>query len=322
MTGQRGFDNAVEVTADIDRYCSTSEWVLPAAVTFLDDVDVVTAERNDAAILLVTSTQAGGSRLIGGGDLLWQFASPVAGPDPEEAALLLRDGLLDAGAECDIGVVTGLVEDSPLWNSIVAALLPHLELRLGDQMTRCLADLSGGLEPFLERRSAKFRKNLRRCGRLAEEAGIEFVVADQLDPNVSIDRILDVEKRSWKGDANAGLMSSDMVAFYRAIGAHVGPEDRFRVTFARVDGTDVGYIMGAVRNGIYRGFQLGYAADQQRLSLGNLLQHAQMQTLVEEGVHTYDLGMDMEYKQAWADDRFTTATIIAGPQGRRRTLGR
>jgi CelD/BcsL family acetyltransferase involved in cellulose biosynthesis len=34
---------------------------------------------------------------------------------------------------------------------------------------------------------------------------------------------------------------------------------------------------------------------------------------VEEGVTTYDLGMDMEYKRRWADDAFTTVSMAILP---------
>jgi CelD/BcsL family acetyltransferase involved in cellulose biosynthesis len=71
----------------------------------------------------------------------------------------------------------------------------------------------------------------------------------------------------------------------------------------------VGYILGAVRGGTYRGLQLSFDEDQAGRSLGNLLQLHQMESLVEEGVTTYDLGMDMEYKRRWADDAFTTVSM-------------
>ena len=49
------------------------------------------------------------------------------------------------------------------------------------------------------------------------------------------------------------------------------------------------------------------------LGLGHLLQIEQIRAPAGEGIPTYDLGMDMEYKRRWADRVDETISVIVGP---------
>ena len=120
------------------------------------------------------------------------------------------------------------------------------------------------------------------------------------------------------GRAASGPACGDPVLadFYRRLAAGLEPGGRLRSGFARHEGRDVAYILGAVRHCTYRGLQLGYDERYAGLSLGNVLQLQQMTALAAEGVRTYDLGMDMPYKLHWADRAFTTRTLVVR-RGRR-----
>jgi CelD/BcsL family acetyltransferase involved in cellulose biosynthesis len=85
---------------------------------------------------------------------------------------------------------------------------------------------------------------------------------------------------------------------------------RLRAGFARAGEQDVAYILGAVRGADYRGLQISFDEAWAPWSLGNLLQLAQMEALVEEGVTRYDLGMDMAYKRSWADEATASETLV------------
>jgi Acetyltransferase (GNAT) domain len=84
-----------------------------------------------------------------------------------------------------------------------------------------------------------------------------------------------------------------------------------RLSIARLNGVDVGFILGGVIDNRYRGFQLSFIQSVRTLSVGNLLQWHEVLRLSQEGVHTYDLGMDMEYKRAWSESALVTRPIIA-----------
>ncbi|MEZ5227644.1 MAG: GNAT family N-acetyltransferase [Acidimicrobiales bacterium] len=79
---------------------------------------------------------------------------------------------------------------------------------------------------------------------------------------------------------------------------------------ATMHGSDVGYILGGVRDHRYRGLQLSYAAEAGSLSLGHLLQRHELHRMAADGVATYDMGMDMAYKQRMADRSMTSVMLV------------
>jgi CelD/BcsL family acetyltransferase involved in cellulose biosynthesis len=83
-----------------------------------------------------------------------------------------------------------------------------------------------------------------------------------------------------------------------------------RTMFARHAGRDVGYILGAVLDGEYRGLQFSYDDDLARLGLGGLLQYQQIAALCDEGVLRYDLGTEMDYKRRWAEATLETEMLV------------
>ncbi len=99
-----------------------------------------------------------------------------------------------------------------------------------------------------------------------------------------------------------------MTDFYRPLALRLG--DRLRTVFARHQGTDVGYILGGVRHDTYRGFQFSFDDRFGHLSLGGLMQVRQIEHLCAEGIATYDLGIDLDYKHRWADESRDTLTLV------------
>jgi hypothetical protein len=183
---------------------------------------------------------------------------------------------------------------------------------IGPGITRLVADLTGGLDPWMARRSAKFRRNLRRAVQTAERAGLRVV--DTSDDPAVFARILAIEQRSWKGREGSGLTSPDMTATYRAMVERLQARGRLLASVAIVDGRDVGYILGGLRGRRYRGLQLSYTAEADRLSIGNLLQFHQLKDLTaRDGADVYDLGMDFGYKRRWADRSDPSAILLVEP---------
>jgi CelD/BcsL family acetyltransferase involved in cellulose biosynthesis len=89
--------------------------------------------------------------------------------------------------------------------------------------------------------------------------------------------------------------------FYRQMLRRLAASGAARVVFARAGERDVGYVFGGVAGPFYRGQQFSYAEECRSLSLGNLLQLAQIRWLCEDGVARYDMGSVMEYKTHWAE---------------------
>ena len=79
---------------------------------------------------------------------------------------------------------------------------------------------------------------------------------------------------------------------------------------ARRADEDVGFVLGGVFAGTYRGLQFSHDVELRHLSLGNVLQRQQIERLCAEGVRGYDLGSTMEYKQRWSDGPFVTRLLV------------
>jgi len=172
-----------------------------------------------------------------------------------------------------------------------------------------------GVETFLGRRSANFRRSIRRAEAAARDVGLSWEAAIATDAEAALalhDRTVAIERRSWKGIEGVGAAEGPMFEFYRAMMPRLAERGMLRVLFGRVDGRDAAYVLGAVAQGRFRGLQFSYAAEHAALALGNLGQLEMMRRAVSEGVTLWDLGSAVPYKRRWADateDSFSLAVL-------------
>jgi Acetyltransferase (GNAT) domain len=290
------YDALVRESDGIDRFCSSSDWVLAARDAWAPGAPTYLARGAHGYALFLRRTERNGASLLTGFDTEWGFASPLVGHDgvAKELATAIET------EPWHVILLPGIVPGSRLMRAVVASFRRH-EVRLGPTLTRWAASLEGGLDGYLSRREGKLRSNVRRAAKRARAEGIAF------ERGGTLARAVAVERRSWKGLAGTGLIVPEMRAFYDALLARLG--DRARMVFARKDGEDVGYIMGGVRDGTYRGFQFSYDERFAHVSLGGLLQVEQIAALAAEGVTTYDMGIDLPYKRRWADGPVDTVTL-------------
>ena len=101
-----------------------------------------------------------------------------------------------------------------------------------------------------------------------------------------------------------------MRAFYGAMLPRLCALGQQRTIFARLADRDVGYILGAVMVGEYRGLQFSYDADLAEFGVGGLLQYHQVTELCAEGIARYDLGTEMDYKRRWAEEIMETEMLV------------
>jgi CelD/BcsL family acetyltransferase involved in cellulose biosynthesis len=243
----------------------------------------------------------------------WALASPFIGVEDAAGA---RDMVswLTAQEQWDVLIAAGLLHGSRVLDLIGVELSARFALRIADITPRYVIDLGTGVDTFLGRRSSNFRRGLRKARARCERAGVELVAAHATtgaEGLSTFERILEVERRSWKSRAGAGIDQGRMGDFYRLMSERLGAGSRHRCWFARLDGQDIGYVLGAVRGSHYRGLQFSYDHDHAQLSLGNVMQIEQMHHLVAEGVTHYDLGSEAHYKQRWADRIETSPVLLA-----------
>ncbi len=308
-------ERAADATPGVDPWCSGLDWSLSVAHGFARRGKRLLLESEHGAgfVLLGYYLDVERNMFLSGLEPLWGFGSPVIGTDiaglvdelvdelqqlPEWTALVLP-GLPELPSPTTIDMMTGLSTLGPV--------------HLGEGITRQVADLSRGHEQWLAARSSRFRRNLRRAERLATERKVTIVnVRHEAD---LFDRIEAIERQSWKGHEDSGVTSEEMNRMYRHMVKRLQVRGRLHAHVAtiRTDNgeRDVGYILGGIRNRRYRGLQISYVDGYEDLSIGNLLQHHQIQLLCQSDLaDSYDMGMDIEYKRRWADRAETSVMAI------------
>jgi hypothetical protein len=308
-------DRAVLASHDIDRFCSASDWILPAARQLMPLYQSHSFQLPSGFAALVRA-QHPGNFVLQPLEAMWGLACPIVGDDVRALTVELADAL-ERHAPHDALLLCGVREGSPRFAALVRALSPRYQLRRGPIARRFVASLEGGLDGFLARRSANLRVGIKRARRRAAERGVRFEnhVVDAAGAEAAYRRLLAVEQKSWKGREGVGLAASTMEGFYRQMMPRLGRRGAARLMFATCDGEDVSYIFGGVFGDTYRGLQFGYATGFEDCALGNLGQVQQIAALCQEesGIRFYDLGAEVDYKKRWGELVFETVTVIGVP---------
>ena len=250
--------------------------------------------------------------ILGPIERLWLFGCNLLGPSAHH---LMIDLITEIDETPDHGI-HGLV---------IGGLFPHdrrlrfLKSALADRNPSlfrrdilCAAWLDGGVDGFLSRRSANFRRNIRRQEKKAAAASVAFAtmrLSDRHDVDAVYERMQAVETLSWKGLTFQGMNSPVPRALYHALLSRLAAPGDARVILATHDGTDIGFIFGGVCDTpdgrIYRGQQCSYDVRFNTLGIGNLLHMRQIEEFCAEGGARYDMGpksrRSMRYKDHWTE---------------------
>lgn len=308
-------DALVKQTPDIDHFCSSSFWILPAWRAFLPDHRLWAMETNSGVIALGIGADRSLGTYVHPLEASWALACPFLGAD---AAGLTRDFVRisrQTTVDWDILFLSGIRPDSAHFHELIRGFRGHYSLGLGPSSVRRVASLHDGVDGFLGHRSAKFRQNLRRSHRRALDAGIKAeYIAQTQDPahqaNQLLDRALEIEHRSWKADADTGIIDGPMKAFYRDMLPRLADRGALRFLFLTLDGVDIAYCFGGVFADTFRGLQMSFDDAYRKHSPGSLAQFIMIKHLCDEGVLRYDLGSDMKYKRDWAEEKMETLAVI------------
>jgi hypothetical protein len=306
------FDREVAITPEIDRFCSSSAWILAAAAALMPPRAPASYRGVDGYFAAMRGVHPAGFPYIEPVELAWGLASPLIGRDPEPLAEAVV-ATLAARRDWQLTIVTGLTASGPQRRALDRALPPRWERRAGTPTIRHVASLDGGVDGFLARRSRELRKSLRKSLRTAARAGITFETVREVPATAAAElyaRIQQVEAASWKAREGVGISSGPMRAFYEHMLPRLCARGQHRLLFARAADRDIGYILGAVFEGEYRGLQFSYDDERAALGIGGLLQYHQILQLCGEGVTRYDLGTEMDYKRRWAEEVMETEMLV------------
>ncbi len=305
------FDREVAHTPAIDRFCSSSAWILAATAALMPPRAPFSFRGQAGYFAAMRGVHPAGFPYVEPVELAWGLAAPLIGADP--AALVAEVvPLLAARRDWQLAIFSGMTVTGPQRRALDATLPARWERRRGQPTIRHVASLDGGIDGFLARRSRDLRKSLRKSLRDSKDAGMTFesVRARQAEANALYDRIQAVEAKSWKSREGVGIHAGPMRAFYGTMLPRLCQLGQQRTIFARLADRDVGYILGAVMAGEYRGLQFSYDADLADFGIGGLLQYHQILELCEEGIARYDLGTEMDYKRRWAEDIMETEMLV------------
>ncbi len=306
------FHALLSQTPEVDRFCSSLDWVLPAHEAFIPDHPLLLMKSDNGFIPLARGFNPRIGRYLQPLEASWCLACPFVGPDPFALMEDFDEVLRARRAEWDLLYLSGIPVDSQIFLSIVKQFQRDYRIGIGHVTRRYIASLEGGFDGFMSRRSSKFRANLRRSARAADEAGITYetiVANDDAEATAIYDRILAIEEKSWKGKEGTGILDGGMNTFYRIMIPRLIRRGAFRSIVARKDGEDIAYVFGALFDDTYRGLQLSFDDQYRQLSLGNLMQRAMIVSLCDEGIQQYDLGSELEYKASWAEERLESVTV-------------
>lgn len=307
------FDRGVCTTPDIDSFCSSSLWGLPASHALMPPRTPWIYRGEDGWIAMMHGRHAEGWRYVEPLEAMWGLACPLIGHDPVAMARQLAALGRERAADWDVMLLSGLPMGSQLLAEVTQRMLARYEIFPGQSTTRHVASLAGGVDGFLARRTRNFRKSLRQALRSAEAEGICFESLTATEPAAALalyQRIMAIETRSWKGRAGVGVDAGSMHGFYRDMIQRMAPRGALRLVVARRADMDIAYVLGGVLGDTYRGLQFSFDAELSRLSLGNLCQYRQIVELCAEGIMYYDLGTGMEYKRRWAEITRDSVTLI------------
>lgn len=294
-------------TSHPDPFSALTPWQLSFREA-MDAEHLVLVRQGDEGLVQMAVLRLGQTFCLGPMESSWLFGCNVLGPGGVDVleATLAEPALRTLDLHRRV-IVSGL--------DPVGVLLRDMRRRLGGRYDmrpiradeHCAASLDGGMDGFLSRRSTNFRKNLRRVVREAEREGIvieRHQPASAEEAYKVFSRMLAIEDQSWK--ARFGEEAIFWIDFYSALLRRLSASADGRVMIATRDGRDLAYIFGGMAGGVYRGQQFSFDEQYRRLSLGNVLQHAQIGWLCEQGGERYHMGPStgdlMAYKAHWTEE--------------------
>jgi CelD/BcsL family acetyltransferase involved in cellulose biosynthesis len=307
------FDTLVAASPELDGFCSSAAWILPARAAFAPTAKPLIFRGEAGIAALMSLPLAGGARAGLPLEASWLLASPFASPRPEALVAELVAALRAPPRRVDALLISGIVAGGGAQRALGRLARRPLQ-HFAPPTERIVASLDGGLDGFLGRRSAKWRAAMRRARRLGAAAGLAFerhsACSDAL-----LARIFALEARSWKALEGAGMNDGPMERFYRLMLPRLARRDALRVIFVTRDGKDVAFCFGGLftagGRATYRGLQSSYDDALARLSPGALAHLEMVELCAAEGVTAYDLGTDMDYKRRWGEPSLTTIAVAA-----------
>jgi CelD/BcsL family acetyltransferase involved in cellulose biosynthesis len=159
-----------------------------------------------------------------------------------------------------------------------------------------------GREGFRSHLTPKFRARLRQAGaKLRRRGVVEFLELTSPDEvRGAFERIIDVERRSWKWKKGIAINSAAFRGFFEAISRQAAAKGWLRIGFLRFNGMEIAYSLMIQKGGTASFLKTGYADGYDDCSPGSLLMDWAFDRRAREGARRIDMfSGDWEYKRRW-----------------------
>ena len=311
------YDRAVAADPTIDGFCSRSAWTMSFHAAFRPGAALHVAREGDAFVALTAVHEPQVGVVLQPLEAMWGFASPLVGEGSCELLRQILEELAAGGGRVPL-LLTGVPAARSRLEPLLRMLGADFALRPLRETVRFQASLDGGMEGWLARRRAGFRRNLRAARRRTHAAGMVFESTSPVDATATAavyERVLAIERHSWKTQSGNGVEHGPMREFYARMLPRLAARGELRVLIATRDGSDIGYLYGGIAGNLFRGLQFSFREEARELGLGNALQAEMLERVCAEGIATYDLGSQSEYKRHWAEPGLITLGLLARPRG-------
>ena len=236
--------------------------------------------------------------------------------------------------------VEHLLQDSSSWDALrlhpIPSRSPLLELfrqeafRRGCEVHQRTASGDAVIRPparwdaYFRSLSPNFRRSLRRAAHSLQELGT--LKYERLSPAADrgfFDRLLDVERRSWKWTKGVSLNSAAYGSFYRDLAVLADQRGLLRLWMLSLEGKDIAFDLSVLFAHGLHCLKVGYDQDYWKSFPGGLLKERLLRESFDEGVRSvHMLWGEMDYKQRWGAVLEPQAEVLAFHRGTRSRIAR
>ncbi len=180
-----------------------------------------------------------------------------------------------------------------------------------------IAVVDGDFNEFWNSRSQNLRKQVGKKWRQAERRGsLEFCVSQPGDdPDRWRQRLMAVAEKSWKADLGTSLAHGADHRFYPEALRLFLPQGQARIYMLRLDGQDIAYYLGFIRDETFFNLKTDYRSDFGELSPGIILLRPMMEhCFADPGLRRVNFLTTLPFNVRWATDVEPLRDItVAGP---------
>ncbi len=232
--------------------------------------------------------------LIGSG--ISDYLDPPLEAAHQTGILRLLRQHLSTCADWDICDWQDLSQNTPF-----IVLLDELNGNTRDETPCSEITLAGAFDEFWQQRPRHLRRNVRRYGQKAQQAGsLEFQVSSAADPDL-LNALVQLHSARWKKRGEAGMIEANhSAAFLRDITRQFAAQQMSRIFSLRFKDRIAAIILAFVYQGKAYGYLTAFDPAHEQFSLGSVLLFEALRYCYQQGIRTWNfLRGDEPYKLLW-----------------------